>query len=134
MTSIRIKNVRTQELKTLPVDGLFIAIGHTPTTELFKGKLPMDTEGYLLTEPDSTRTAIPGVFAAGDVKDVLKDLDAQFAKLHPPNKPATTQQRNHDDIGPIRYTNSLDYLALKNVEISVAVLRRCRLSGIHCLR
>ena len=45
------------------------AIGHTPSTELFKGKLPLDGEGYLITRPDSTATEIPGVFAAGDVKD-----------------------------------------------------------------
>jgi thioredoxin reductase (NADPH) len=69
VTGVRLKNVRTHETKNLSVEGLFIAIGHTPATELFKGKLPMDAEGYLLTEPDSTRTALPGVYAAGDVKD-----------------------------------------------------------------
>jgi thioredoxin reductase (NADPH) len=69
VTGIRIRNVKTNEARELKVDGLFVAIGHTPSTELFKGKLPTDPEGYLLTAPDSTATSIPGVFAAGDVKD-----------------------------------------------------------------
>ncbi|MEI7609857.1 MAG: thioredoxin-disulfide reductase [Rhodospirillaceae bacterium] len=69
VTSLRIKNVKTGALTTLPVDGVFIAIGHDPATALFKGQLVMDTEGYLVTRPDSTATNIPGVFAAGDVKD-----------------------------------------------------------------
>ena len=53
----------------MKVDGLFIAIGHDPATSLFKEQLDMDKEGYLLTKPDSTETNIPGVYAAGDVKD-----------------------------------------------------------------
>ena len=54
---------------TLEVDGAFVAIGHAPATELFKGKLAMKDNGYLITAPDSTATEIPGVFAAGDVTD-----------------------------------------------------------------
>jgi thioredoxin reductase (NADPH) len=69
VTGVKVKNVVTGEVSTIPADGFFVAIGHSPATELFKGKLPLDQEGYLLTKPDSTATEIPGVFAAGDVKD-----------------------------------------------------------------
>jgi thioredoxin reductase (NADPH) len=61
--------VKTGKVTALPMDGVFIAIGHTPATELFKGQLEMKPSGYLVTAPDSTLTSIPGVFAAGDVKD-----------------------------------------------------------------
>jgi thioredoxin reductase (NADPH) len=64
-----LKNVATGKTTRIEVDGLFIAIGHFPATELFKGQLEMTPSGYLVTAPDSTRTSIPGVFAAGDVKD-----------------------------------------------------------------
>jgi thioredoxin reductase (NADPH) len=66
---VRLRNVKTGQESTLPTDGVFIAIGHSPNTELFKGQLAMDSEGYLLTKPDSTATDIDGVFAAGDVQD-----------------------------------------------------------------
>jgi len=69
VTGVRIRNVKTNATADIPADGFFVAIGHTPSTELFKGKLSLDAEGYLLTKPDSTATEIPGVFAAGDVKD-----------------------------------------------------------------
>ena len=69
VTALAIRNVKTGETSELPVHGLFVAIGHDPATALFKGKLEMDGEGYILTKPDSTATNIPGVFAAGDVKD-----------------------------------------------------------------
>ncbi|PWR19880.1 thioredoxin-disulfide reductase [Zavarzinia compransoris] len=69
VTGVRLRNILTGEVTELPTDGFFVAIGHSPATELFKGKLPMDDQGYLLTAPDSTATSIPGVFAAGDVKD-----------------------------------------------------------------
>ena len=69
VTAARLKNVKTGETTDLPVHGIFIAIGHAPSTELFKGKLAMKPNGYLITAPDSTATDIPGVFAAGDVTD-----------------------------------------------------------------
>jgi thioredoxin reductase (NADPH) len=69
VTGVRLKNVKTGAASELALDGVFIAIGHTPNTALFKGVLDMDSEGYLVTRPDSTATNIPGVFAAGDVQD-----------------------------------------------------------------
>ncbi len=68
---IKIKNMKTNKISELKVDGLFIAIGHDPATSLFKGQLNMDKEGYIVTKPDSTLTNVPGVFAAGDVKDKI---------------------------------------------------------------
>ena len=69
--AIKIKNVKTNKVTELKVNGLFIAIGHDPATSLFKGQLNMDKEGYIVTKPDSTVTNVPGVFAAGDVKDKI---------------------------------------------------------------
>lgn len=69
MTGARLKNVKTGATRDLSVTGLFVAIGHAPATAVFKGKLKMDASGYLITAPDSTATEVPGVFAAGDVKD-----------------------------------------------------------------
>ena len=69
MTGAKIKNVIDGTEKTMNVTGLFIAIGHKPTTKLFEGILDMNETGYLVTQPDSTYTNIPGVFAAGDVQD-----------------------------------------------------------------
>ena len=68
---VRVKNVKTGVDKELATDGVFIAIGHSPNTELFKGKLAMDGEGYLITKPDSTATDVEGVYAAGDVQDKI---------------------------------------------------------------
>ena len=68
---IKIKNVKTNKISELKIDGLFIAVGHDPATSLFKDQLDMDKEGYVITKPDSTITNIPGVFAAGDVKDKI---------------------------------------------------------------
>ena len=68
---LKVKNVKTNKVSDLKLDGLFIAIGHDPATQLFKDQLKMDKEGYLVTKPDSTETNIPGVFAAGDVKDKI---------------------------------------------------------------
>ncbi len=69
VTGVRVRNVNTGAPSELAVDGLFVAIGHDPATGLFKGQLDMDAEGYILARPDSTVTSVPGVFAAGDVKD-----------------------------------------------------------------
>jgi thioredoxin reductase (NADPH) len=71
MTGLRLKNVKTGAESTLQAHGLFVAIGHDPATEIFKGKLKMDSHGYIITAPDSTATSVPGVFAAGDVKDKI---------------------------------------------------------------
>jgi thioredoxin reductase (NADPH) len=67
--SLLLRDTITDETSNLAVDGLFVAIGHDPNTALFAGQLEMDDDGYLVTEPDSTRTSIDGVFAAGDVQD-----------------------------------------------------------------
>ena len=71
VNALKIKNLKTNSITDLKIDGLFIAIGHDPATALFKNQLDMDKEGYLITKPDSTETNIPGVFAAGDVKDKI---------------------------------------------------------------
>jgi thioredoxin reductase (NADPH) len=71
VTGIKIKNVKDNKISELKVDGLFIAIGHDPATSIFKGQIKMDKEGYIITNPDSTITNVPGVFAAGDVKDKI---------------------------------------------------------------
>jgi thioredoxin reductase (NADPH) len=71
VNAIKIKNLKTDNVTELKVDGLFVAIGHDPATGLFKNQLEMDKEGYLITKPDTTTTNIPGVFAAGDVKDKI---------------------------------------------------------------
>lgn len=69
MNALRLKNVKTGEESNLAVEGMFVAIGHDPATELFKGKLDMDGNGYINTAPDSTATSVPGVYGAGDVAD-----------------------------------------------------------------
>jgi thioredoxin reductase (NADPH) len=71
VTGLQLRNVRTGEVSELPIDGVFIAIGHDPATGLVKGQLEMDREGYVITAPDSTVTSRPGVFAAGDVQDKI---------------------------------------------------------------
>ncbi|MGE5538159.1 MAG: thioredoxin-disulfide reductase [Gemmatimonas sp.] len=69
VTGVRVKNVKTGAISTLPVEGVFVAIGHTPNTHLFKGQIAIDSEGYIVTRPGTTQTDVPGVFAAGDVQD-----------------------------------------------------------------
>jgi thioredoxin reductase (NADPH) len=68
-TGVKLRNLKNGKESVLSVDGVFVAIGHVPATEIFRGQLELDGEGYILTRPDSTATAIPGLFAAGDVKD-----------------------------------------------------------------
>lgn len=67
--AIRVKNIKTGESQRIAVDGFFVAIGHEPNSSIFKGWLDMDDAGYLITTPGSSKTSIPGVFAAGDVQD-----------------------------------------------------------------
>jgi len=69
VNGLRLKNARSGEVTEMPIDGVFVAIGHAPAVELFAGKLKQKPNGYLWTAPDSTRTDVPGVFAAGDVTD-----------------------------------------------------------------
>ncbi|MGE0661296.1 MAG: thioredoxin-disulfide reductase [Reyranellaceae bacterium] len=69
VTGVRLRDVNSGETRTLSCDGVFVAIGHSPNTELFKGKLRMDEGGYLIVQPGTVNTDIPGVFAAGDVQD-----------------------------------------------------------------
>ncbi|MGD8810140.1 MAG: thioredoxin-disulfide reductase [Gammaproteobacteria bacterium] len=69
VTGVRVRNVKTDATAEIPCQGMFVAIGHDPATAVFKGKVEMDAEGYIVTAHDSTATNIPGVFAAGDVKD-----------------------------------------------------------------
>lgn len=69
VSGVRLRNVSTGAVTEMPMDGVFVAIGHAPAVELFVGKLKQKPNGYLWTEPNSTRTSVPGVFAAGDVTD-----------------------------------------------------------------
>ena len=68
---MRLRDTVTGAVSDLPTDGVFVAIGHTPNTAIFKGQIAMDAEGYIITTPGSTRTSRAGVFAAGDVQDKL---------------------------------------------------------------
>lgn len=69
VTEIRVKNLKTDKYKNIAVAGVFIAIGHKPNTEIFKNAIVLDNQGYIVTVPGSCQTSVPGVFAAGDVKD-----------------------------------------------------------------
>jgi thioredoxin reductase (NADPH) len=71
VSAVRLKHVKTDAVQELPVDGVFIAIGHSPTTDVFAGQVKMDDENYIVTRLGTTETSIPGVFAAGDVQDKI---------------------------------------------------------------
>lgn len=71
VTGVKVKNVKTQEISQIELAGVFIAIGHTPNTSIFKDKVELDDEGYIITNPDSTKTNVEGLFAAGDVQDKI---------------------------------------------------------------
>jgi len=71
VTGITLRNIRSGALSQLPVDGVFVAIGHMPNTTIFRGQVELDDEGYVVTKPGLTQTSVPGVFAAGDVQDKL---------------------------------------------------------------
>ncbi len=71
VSGVVLRDARTGEGSTLAVDGVFVAIGHTPNTAVFRGSVALDEEGYVVTEPGTTRTSVPGVFAAGDVQDKI---------------------------------------------------------------
>jgi thioredoxin reductase (NADPH) len=71
VTGVRLRNLRTGEVTDHATDGVFMAIGHTPNTELFRGQLELTDGGYIPVEEPTTRTSVPGVFAAGDVTDII---------------------------------------------------------------
>jgi thioredoxin reductase (NADPH) len=71
LTGVRLKNLKTGAVSDFKTDGVFVAIGHVPNTELFKGAITLDEDGYIVTTPGSTKTNIAGVFAAGDVQDKI---------------------------------------------------------------
>ncbi len=71
VTAVRLKDVKSGATQKIDVDGVFIAIGHSPTTSVFSGQVQTDSEGYITTRPGTTETSVPGVFAAGDVQDKI---------------------------------------------------------------
>jgi thioredoxin reductase (NADPH) len=71
VTGVRLRNLKTKDAAVVPVTGLFVAIGHTPNTDMFVGQLELHDNGYLRTKPGTTQTSVPGVFACGDVQDFV---------------------------------------------------------------
>ena len=69
LRALKLRNTRTGTISEMAFDGMFVAIGHDPATALFRGQIRMDASGYIVTDPGSTRSSVPGVFAAGDVQD-----------------------------------------------------------------
>src|SRR3979411_915137 len=80
VTHVRLKNVKSGTRTELPADGVFIAIGHAPATELVKGQLKLKPSGYVEVAPNSTATSVPGVFAAGDVADEIDRKSVGWGK------------------------------------------------------
>jgi thioredoxin reductase (NADPH) len=111
VSSLRIRNTETGEEETLDVGGVFIAIGHTPRSELVEGQVETDDGGYVLTQPDSTRTALAGVFAIGDLVDhtyrqaitaagtgCMGALDAEWFLRDTPPSPEAHWQRGGEPV------------------------------------
>ena len=71
VTGIRMKNIKTNNITDFDIDGVFVAIGHKPNTDLFKGKIDMDTDGYIIVKSGTTDTSVKGIFAPGDVSDKI---------------------------------------------------------------
>ena len=69
--AVRVKNTKTNELREIPISGFFVAIGHTPNTSIFKPYISLDDQGYILTQADSSKTNVIGVFACGDAQDKI---------------------------------------------------------------
>ena len=112
VTGIQLQHTHTDAMTDLPVDGVFVAIGHSPATAVFQGHVPTDADGYIITAADSTATAIPGVFAAGDVKDkiyrqavtaagmgCMAALEAEkFLAEHDADPGTRAQEARHEDM------------------------------------